>query len=260
VDINKLTTAIDGGVSVIGFNGVLYIADTGAVVSNTPGSTIRRGIRLINGWVLPRGRAFSSGVENDSGLTVVSENPVYIMGNYNTGGTSVATSNPPSNTNPTTSNVVSGYARKQSAVVADAITVLSNNWEASGPYTSSTNRSSRPAVSTTINSALVAGIVPSAGGNYSGGAENFIRLLEDWNANSRTFCYYGSMVQLYTSVQANAPWTGSGNLYKPPVNSRYYWDAAFGKDPSDGQPYYGSPPGKLQIAAYLQQQRWYQVY
>jgi hypothetical protein len=254
LDINKLTLGIDNG-TIRGFNGVFYIADTGAVVGSTP---VRRAIRLINGWVLPQGKAFGSGIENESGLTVVTENPAYIVGNYNTGGTSIATSNPPSNTSPTSSPVVGTYGRKQAAVVADAITVLSNNWQDS--YHSGTSRSSRPAVSTTINTALVAGIVPSLNGEYSGGLENFIRLLEDWNANSRTFCYWGSMVQLYTSVQGNAPWRGSGSLYKPPVNSRYYWDSDFGKDPDDGRPYYGSPPGKLQIAAFLQQQRWYQVY
>jgi hypothetical protein len=258
LDINKLTVAIDNA-TIVGFNGVIYISDTSAVVHSNPSNVVRRGIRLINGWALPQGKAFNNaGNTNASGLTIVSENPVYIKGNYNTGGTSLGTSNPPSNTNPTSSPVVGTYGRKQAAVIADAVTVLSNNWQDS--YNSGTNRPSRPAVSTTINCALVAGIVPSANGEYSGGVENFIRLLEDWNSNSRTFCYWGSMVQLYTSVQANAPWRGSGSIYKSPVNSRYYWDSDFGKDPSDGKPYYGSPPGKLQIAAYLQQQRWYQVY
>jgi hypothetical protein len=212
---------------------------------------VRRGIRLINGYALP----VASSNSNAAGLTVVSENPVYIKGNYNTGSTSA---NPPSNTNPTSSPVVSPYNRRQAAIIADAVTVLSSSWLDS--YDASTNRPSRPAVSTTINAALIAGNVPSSGGNYSGGGENYIRFLEDWNNTSRIFCYWGSMVQLYQSVQASSPWSGAGNIYKAPLSSRYYWDSNFGEAPTSAKPYQGSPPGNLVIAAYLQQQRWYQVY
>jgi hypothetical protein len=73
--------------------------------------------------------------------------------------------------------------------------------------------------------------------------------LEDWKSN--TFCYYGSMVELFSSVQGAGKWTGTGATYKSPVTSKWYWDTNFGA---------GAPPGYMQIAAYLQQQRWYQVY
>jgi hypothetical protein len=227
LDINKITVA--------GFSGVLYVSDTGAVVSSTPSNVVRRAIRLINGYALATG-----------GLTVVSENPVYIKGNYNTGATSA---NPPSNTDPTTAPTVGTYTRKPAAVIADAITVLSSSW--SDAYISTTSISSRAAVSTTINAGLIAGNVPSSGVNYSGGAENFIRLLEDWNSNTRVFCYWGSMVQLYQSKQASSPFNGAGNVFKNPKVARYYWESNFGTV---------APPGNLQISAYLQQQRWYQVY
>lgn len=251
VNVNQLTTKLDAGNDILGFNGVLYISDTTA--NPTASTPVRRAIRLINGWALP----IASSNSNAAGLTVVSENPVYIKGNYNTGATST---NPPSNTDPTASPVVSGYQRRQAAIIADAITVLSNSWQDS--YVSNTNITSRPALSTTINAALVAGTVPSGvnGATYSGGGENFIRLLEDWNSNSRVFCYWGSMVQLYQSKQGNAPFNGAGNIFKSPKVGRYYWDSNFGKAVSSSQPYMGSPPGNLQIAAYLQQQRWYQVY
>jgi hypothetical protein len=103
---------------------------------------------------------------------------------------------------------------------------------------------------------LVGGIVPSSGGNYSGGSENFVRLLEDWK--NSTLCIYGSMVQLYTSKQATAPWTGTGNNYKAPLVSKFYWDPNFSDNSLST--FQSGPPGNLQIAAYLQQQRWYQVY
>ena len=106
----------------------------------------------------------------------------------------------------------------------------------------------------TINAALVSGNVPSGAitsGSYSGGGENFIRFLEDWS--NRTFCYYGSMVQLYRSNQAIGLWNGdNATVYNAPQTSKWYYDDALFSS--------ASPPGNLQIAAYLQQQRWYQVY
>lgn len=250
LDINKITVASDSG-TITGFNGVFYISDTGAVVSTDPTIVARRTIRLINGWALP----VASSNSNAAGLTLVSENPVYIKGNYNTGATNT---NPPSNTDPTTAPTVGTYTRRPAAVIADAVTVLSSSW--SDAYVWNTSISSRTAVSTTINAGLIAGTIPSNGANYSGGGENYIRLLEDWNSNTRVFCYWGSMVQLYQSKQANTPFNGAGNIFKNPKSSRYYWDSNFGKVATTSQPYMGSPPGNLQIAAYLQQQRWYQVY
>ena len=59
--------------------------------------------------------------------------------------------------------------------------------------------SARVASKTTVNAAIVAGIVPSSAvggdGTYSGGAENFPRFLEIWGEDT-TFTYYGSMIQL----------------------------------------------------------------
>ena len=142
--------------------------------------------------------------------------------------------------------------RKLAAVIGDSINVLSGNWSDAN---STGSISSRTATNTTINAALVGGIVRSGGGTYSGGGENFVRLLEDWKNN--TLCIYGSMVQLYTSTQGVGAWTGTGNTYKAPLVSKFYWDPKF----SDNTLVFQSgPPGNLQIAAYLQQQRWYQVY
>ena len=235
IDISRLTTAANNN-QLPGWNGIIYVSDTssGTPVSSKVGTAsvnnvTKRGIRLINGSTLP-----------NSGLTVVSENPVYIVGNYNTGGS------PPSNSGTYTSPTVNGYNRKYAAVIGDAINVLSSNWNDSNSTLAISNR---VAVNTTINAALVGGIVPSGGGNYSGGGENFVRLLEDWSTKS--FTYYGSMVQLYTSLQGTGPFSASGSIFMAPQTMRFFYDTNFGN---------GSPPGNLQIASYLQQQRWYQVY
>lgn len=215
--------------------GILYISDTsaGTSVSTTykgnPVSTTKRAIRLKNASTLP------------GNMTIIAENPVYIQGNYNTGG------NPPSNSGTFTSPTVSGYTRKDAAVIADSINILSGAWLDSNSDLSS---SKRTATSTTVNAALVGGEVPSASGNYSGGGENFVRFLEDWQKNNNTFTYYGSMVELFNSEQGTGAWSSSGNVYKAP-SMHWYYDTGYQDS---------SPPGKLQIAAYLQQQRWYQVY
>ena len=232
------------------WNGVIYIADTSAknvdnsgTVTNAGtaavpaltfgGSAVtdhfNRAIRLKNGATLPSG-----------GMTIVSENPVYILGDFNTG------SNPPSNSGTYTSPTASGYARRNAAVIADAITILSGAWNDSN---SNKSTPQRDANNTTVNAALVAGNVPSNGSAYSGGGENFVRFMEDWTGNH--FTYYGSMVQLYKSQQGRGVWiTPGGTVYKSPTR-HWYYDTNFGNS---------SPPGNLQIAAYLQQQRWYQVY
>jgi hypothetical protein len=250
LDVAQITS--EAG-SISGWNGVVYIADTSTHNTNISaplggtGATVTttiRGIRLVNGHRLPSANGIN-------GLTIVSANPVYIKGNYNTSTNSGDAV--PSNTGTYTDPDASGYTRKFAAVVGDSVNVLSANWS---DLASPSSISSRTATNTTINAALVAGIVPSSGGNYSGGGENFVRLLEDWKNN--TLCIYGSMVQLYTSKQATSPWTGAGNNYKAPLTTRFYWDPIFGVNAAVGVQ--AAPPGNLQVAAYLQQQRWYQVY
>jgi hypothetical protein len=252
LDVKQITTAAENG-DFSGWNGVLYIADTtpnGTVKTCLLGgtgasvNTTERAIRLINGYRLPVANGMN-------GLTIVSANPVYIKGNYNTSTNSGDAV--PSNSGTYTDPDASGYTRKAAAVIGDSINVLSGTWN---DLNSTSSISSRAASNTTINAALVGGIIKSSGSTYSGGGENFVRLLEDWKNN--TLCIYGSMVQLYTSTQATGPWTGTGNTYKAPLTSKFYWDPNFGGVNFSATQ--SGPPGNLQIAAYLQQQRWYQVY
>ena len=93
------------------------------------------------------------------------------------------------------------------------------------PYSTASN--------TTVNTAIIAGIVPSGNGYYSGGAENFPRFLENWA--SKTLTYYGSMIELYTSEQGIGHW-GAANVYSPP-NRAWYFDTNFLSNPPAGVPY-----------------------
>jgi len=221
LDINKIqnnTSGLSPSYKSTAFNGIVYVYDN----SNTSGS--RRGVRLLNGSKIP-----------STGLTVASVNPVYVQGNFNTGGT------PPSNGNPgdPTSPQVSGYTRAPCSIIADAVNILSNSWNDANSFAGT---SSRVASNTTVNTAILAGIVPSAptggDGSYSGGAENFPRFLEDWS--SAVLTYYGSMVELYQSQQSSGEW-GKANVYVPPTR-RWYFDKNFKTTP---------PPGSLMVYSYV---------
>jgi hypothetical protein len=225
LNVGTLATAIDSGGSLYTyanngtFNQVVYITDQSASSSN------ERAVELTNGATLPT-----------NGLTIASGNPVYIQGDYNTGGV------PPSDSSSTGNPQVTGYTRQPSSIVADAVDILSDSWSNSN---STNSMSSRVATSTTVNSAIMAGTVPtgSNGDNYSGGAENFPRFLEDWS--NATLTYYGSMVELFSSQQATGIW-GNGNVYNPPTRNWHY-DTDFDAHP---------PPGSVMVVSYLKGQ-WY---
>ena len=232
INVSKITTELNAVSS--GFNGLLYIQDITTVNTSDPEP---KTIRLENGGVLP-----------NKGLTVASQNPVYIKGDYNTGTTTTPTNVPANSTgnpNNTDSPVVSGYTRKPAAVLADAVMFLSNSWN--DAYASS-SLSSRPASNTTYNLGIMTGVIPSgwdpdgsgsaAAYGYSGGANNFPRFLEAWSGKACT--YYGSMVQLFQSKTFTGKWD-TGNIYSAP-NRRWNFDTMFSTTP---------PPGSLDGVAII---------
>jgi hypothetical protein len=205
------------------YNNIIYIADTSADPAGN--ANPKKAIRLRNGATLP------------SDLTIASENPVYIQGDYNTGGpTNTVPTNATSASSPITAfgdSDAPGYTRKSCAVLADAVNILSNNWN----DTATTHLANN----TTVNTAIFAGNVPTdygGNGRYSGGAENFPRFLENWSGGIN-FSYYGSMVCMFRSLQAKGPW-GNSNVYQPP-NRRWFFDTNFLSNP---------PPGTLTSVTY----------
>lgn len=202
------------------WNGILYVAD---VTDSTSHPT---GIKIVNGANLPDGTAANSSAK---GLTIASQNAAYVVGDYNTGGTPAVNSS----ASLTDKNYVDGYTSSTEAadgyhvqpasIAADAVTVVSSKWN-SGNYNSVSSLASRTPANTTINTALISGIVPSDGSAYSGGVENYIRLLENWTGKRLT--YYGSIINLYKSEQAKAPWKDTGNYYNAPTRN-WYFDTQF---------------------------------
>jgi hypothetical protein len=209
--------------SSMSWNNILYVSDQSATASN------HRGLRLKNGDTLP-----------GDGLTFVTDNALYLQGDWNTGASppSSAAGNPDS-----TQPLDPKYSWRPSAIIADAITLLSNSWQDGN---ASKGVSARTAGNTTVNAAIVTGIVPSgtSGNNYSGGAENLVRFLEDWTG--KTFTYYGSMLELYSSAQAVGAW-GKANVYNP-ATLKWSFDDKFTLT---------SPPGTAIMISYVQQ-RWFQ--
>lgn len=162
-------------------NGLLYATRTDAAATEEPG------VRLQDGSVVNR----------PGGLTVVSDDPVYIKGDYNTVG------------------------KKPTAVIADALHLLSNNWQDSNSYKSI---SERTAATTTFNSAFIAGIKTTTSSNYNGGLENYPRLQENWTSIALNIT--GSFVELWNSQVATGNWPGTGTVYTPPLRNWAY-DTSF---------------------------------
>lgn len=137
----------------------------------------------------------TNGQELAGPLTVATENPLYTWGDYNT------------------------VNKKPAAILTDALTILSNDWDDSK---STAGLNLREASDTRVNFSFMTGNTNSQDGNYSGGLENLPRFLEKWSG--KTFAYRGSMVDLWFSEQATGLWS-YGSYYTAP-----YRDWAFDPD------------------------------
>ncbi len=169
-------------------------------------STTLPAVRLVNGQRLP-----------PAGLSVATPQPLYVMGNYNVE-TNIAGS-PQALTLGSTTN----GAALPAGFMADAITILSSSWSDSynsgTSLTTTTGGGPRTPVNTTINAACLEGIVQSFTANgtkyYSGGVENFLRMLENWSS-STALTYNGSIIVLFPSIYATNVWQNPGVYYNPP--------------------------------------------
>lgn len=186
------------------------------------------------------------------GFTVASENPVYVQGDYNTYNGDGTWNSTPSEPNPLT--------HAAAAVIADSVTLLSNNWLDTGyastvpgapTVTGSLLRpfdanNYRPAVTTYYRMAIAAGKpinFPHPTYNTSttyygtdGGLHNFLRFLESWNGDN--LYYKGSLVSLYYSTYDTGTFKCCNYMvYQPPIRN-YRFDQLF-SDPKNLPP--GTP-------------------
>ena len=181
--------------------GILYAADNRTYTSGQ-----LTAVRLKNGQTIPTNMVTIAGNPQPSGFTVVTPNPLYVWGHYNCPGTTGTT------------NTTAAYP---ASLVSDALTVLSPSWtDAHSNDAFSTGV--RKATSTTVNAAILTGVVYSTGSGatqFSGGVQNLPRLLEDWGNGSAgvVLTLNTSIVNFFNSVRANTQFRAPGGYYYAPT-------------------------------------------
>ncbi|MBP9664263.1 MAG: pilus assembly PilX N-terminal domain-containing protein [Pyrinomonadaceae bacterium] len=188
----------------------------------------RRGVRLVNG-TQPPGNYDSSNPANTRGLSIASENGVYVQGNFNaTGIVSVGT--------PTASDLYLPQGTSShipTSVVGDSVTILSNAWNDGKSFVYPFSLSNRPSSETTMRFAMLSGDTitslngtPNQGGGdlrMNGGVHNFMRFLERWGTR---FNYAGSLINLFNSHNNNGSFKCCSKVYDPPERN-WIFDATF---------------------------------
>ncbi len=178
-----------------------YYPTNGIIYSSTPdlGGDLPA-IRLINGQQI------------QGPLTVATDNPLYTVGDFNT------------------------INKQPASFLADAVTVLSSNWDDTRSGQSLNNR--QP-VATRVNASFITGNTETGapGHDFNGGFNNLLRFLEDWNENIE-FTWRGSASCLWYSRQADSPWSYN-RYYTAPLRN---W--AFDTDLLDPN---NLPPGTPRI-------------
>ncbi len=216
-----------------------YIVNPQEARENPP-MFFRRALKLVNGSSISLGTCPDGVV---CGLTIVSENPVYVQGDFN------AAAGSDVNSTPTQAHVAT-------SVIADSVTLLSDSWNdvnsfifpyysgscpnATGPPQGGAwGTCGRNSTTTNYRLAVVAGKgisfpQPSTCGTGAcyddfgtdGGVHNFLRYVEDWGA--ATLYYRGSVVSFYYSRQGIGVYKDGLNntVYSPPTRG-YQFDSDF---------------------------------
>ena len=170
----------------------------------------RRALKLVNA---------SAGNVPMPGFTVVSENPVYIHGDWNWSAATLITD-----------------PHSETAVMADAVTLLSNAWTDANAFRNPYDATQRVRATNFYRLGIIAGKPPAfpypAAGNPNatfgtdGGAHNFLRYLETGGAPLTTN-FLGSIATFYYSRQATGTYKfGSSGVYSAP-NRNYNFDTDF---------------------------------
>ncbi|MCU1265764.1 MAG: hypothetical protein JWM21_2082 [Acidobacteria bacterium] len=211
----------------------------------------RNSVRLFNGESLQVTGAAGK-LSTTLGITVATENMVYIWGNYNTTGINVAPASGSSSLNDPTapSHYLPTATDTQvpASIVADAFFPLSKTWfdssSALNPDDYTARRADKTLPNVTAETSVRAGIIAGnnlsalsgtpdadngADSRLSGGMHNFPRFLEDWVSDDRRWNFVGSFVPLYHSTQAVGQWwyiTSGVSIYGAPVRN-WAFDTTF---------------------------------
>lgn len=171
------------------------------------------GVRLRNAGTLGSSIGGAPAIQ---GLTVVSDQAVYVQGDYNR-----------------------DTSWRPASIIADSLNLLSNQYNVrpGGAGTFADQRSyanlasgtTRNASNTEYNAAFLAGTDTTGGvegaggfnGYYNGGLENYPRLHEDWSGGGATLRYRGSFVSFAEAQHVDGRWCGTGGngTYNPNNNT-----------------------------------------
>jgi hypothetical protein len=216
-----------------------YIVNPQEARENPP-LFFRRALKIVNGSSINLGTCPDG---EPCGLTIASENPVYVQDDFN------AAPGGDVNSTPTAAHVAT-------SIIADAVTLLSDDWNdvnsfmfpyysgscpsgTKSPQGATWGTCGRNATTTNYRFAVVAGKgiyfpQPSTCGTSScyqdfgsdGGVHNFLRYLENWG--NATLYYRGSVVSFYYSRQATGVYKDGLNntVYSPPTRG-YQFDSDF---------------------------------
>lgn len=182
---------------------ILFVAD-----NRNTNSHQQPVIRITNGVAPPPNKGL--------GFSIATPNPLYIIGHYNC-------------TNSSYLGTTNTSATIPCAFYCDALTILAASWSDLASLTTvySAGSGAWNAQDTTINAAIVAGIVPSTGSDmmhFSGGVHNYVRLLQNWN--SRSLILNTALINLYSSTRATGQFLDPGSYYFPPTR-KYSHDPKF---------------------------------
>jgi len=204
---------------------------TSSVARQNPPTFFRRALKIVNAG---QGQLPAVGAQ---GLTIAAENPVYIQGNFNACGTMTADCPGPVTAPLPTSGFGAnpGVDHVSASVLADAVTLLSRNWNDIRSFTQPHDPTQRIGLTTWYRLGIIAG----KGINFQrpatatatdpkdfgtdGGAHNFLRFLEDWNG---TLFYRGSIISLFNSRQATGIYKCCVTVYSPPIRG-YNFESEF---------------------------------
>ncbi|MGI8642137.1 MAG: hypothetical protein ACR2MG_19580, partial [Pyrinomonadaceae bacterium] len=214
----------------------------------------RRSLRLFDGEQLSF-TAAAGKLSTTKGITISSENMVYVWGNYNTTGiTGIPAGGSTLNNG--------GFTGPQvpASIVCDAVFPLSKTWfDALSPLYPEGSKDARnlggeayrmadanlPTVAdgTSVRAGIIAGTTisslnaapgrDSTGQRRNGGIINYPRFLEMWNFNvsgvliTNSWNYSGSLIPLYRSTQALSQWENDTSVIYMPPRRNWGFDSTF---------------------------------
>jgi hypothetical protein len=183
-----------------------------------PNPFFRRAVKVVNG------SSISNVINNcpggiPCGLTIASENPVYVQGDFNCIGC--------------VGNTFSSL-HTAASVLGDSVTLLSNNWNDVNSFIGPYDLGKRNAATSYYRLAAMGGkgvsfpqpasYTTSQDFGTDGGLHNFLRYIENWGG--QTLNYKGSLVSLFYNRQATGVFKCCTTVYSPPTRG-YNFDVEF---------------------------------